>query len=279
MCGKGNMAKRIKKPPVKPEKRLEWLHRVEKEGETLVRIAESDDFDLRTVRKHIEIARLERDVQKARSEVLRDVLVDHYRDLLDTVRNIEKQMSGEALVSMEKEQPLMLGLRQHMPRSPLWENLRKWNRTLTELAESKDVIRNKIQREIEADGRLNGIVSQGANGVIRAAVDVLVHQVKEWVSGREGSKFDRDIHIEKTKEGRVRMRYGFSSFGEIEESQVEIIKAVLIDFESGLKDWPEYLEVEKLFNRLGRLKASILEILTVILLRRIVPGKCKFCPI
>jgi hypothetical protein len=60
---------------------------------------------------------------------------------------------------------------------------------------------------------------------------------------------------------------------------VEIIKAVLIDFESGLKDWPEYLEVEKLFNRLGRLKASILEILTVILLRRIVPGKCKFCPI
>ena len=273
------MTKRIKKPPVKPEKRLEWLHRVDKEGETLVHIAESDDFDLRTVRKHIEIARLERDVQKARSEVLRDVLVDHYRDLLDTVRNIEKQMSCEALVSMEKEQPLMLGLRQHMPRSPLWENLRKWNRTLTELAESKDVIRNKVQREIEADGRLNGIVSQGANGVIPAAVDVLVHQVKEWARGREGLKMDRDIHLEKTSEGRVRMRYGFSSFGEIEESQVEIIKAVLIDFESGLKDRSEYLEIEKLFNRLGRLKASILEILTVILLRRIVPGKCKFCPI
>jgi hypothetical protein len=279
MCWKGNMTKRIKKPPVKPEKRLEWLHRVDKEGETLVHIAESDDFDLRTVRKHIEIARLERDVQKARSEVLRDVLVDHYRDLLDTVRNIEKQMSCEALVSMEKEQPLMLGLRQHMPRSPLWENLRKWNRTLTELAESKDVIRNKVQREIEADGRLNGIVSQGANGVIPAAVDVLVHQVKEWARGREGLKMDRDIHLEKTSEGRVRMRYGFSSFGEIEESQVEIIKAVLIDFESGLKDRSEYLEIEKLFNRLGRLKASILEILTVILLRRIVPGKCKFCPI
>jgi len=279
MCWKGNMAKRTKKPPVKPEKRLEWLHRVEKEGETLTHIAESDDFDLRTVRKHIEIARLERDVQKARSEVLRDVLVDHYRDLLDTVRNIEKQISGEALASMEKEQPLMLGLRQHMPRSPLWENLRKWNRTLTELAESKDVIRNKIQREIEADGRLNGIVSQGVNGVIPEAVDVLVHQVKEWARGREGLKMDRDIHLEKTSEGRVRMRYGFSSFGEIEESQVEIIKAVLIDFESGLKDRSEYLEIEKLFNRLGRLKTNIGEVLTVILLRRIVPGKCKFCPI
>ena len=271
------MAKRTKKPPVKPEKRLEWLHRVEKEGETLTHIAESDDFDLRTVRKHIEIARLERDVQKARSEVLRDALEGHYRDLLDTVRNIEKQVFSELQVSLDI--PLMSGLRQHMPRSPLWENLRKWNRTLTEVDELEAVIRNNLQREIEADGRLNDIVSEGANGVIAAAVDVLVHQVKEWARGREGLKIDRDIHIEKTKEGRVRMRYGFSSFGEIEESQVEIIKAVLIDFESGLKDRSEYLEIERLFNRLGRLKTNIGEVLTVVLLRRIVPGRCKYCPL
>ena len=270
------MAKRIKKPPVKPEKRLEWLHRVEKEGETLTHIAESDDFDLRTVRKHIEIARLERDVRKARSEVLRDALEGHYRDLLDTVRNIEKQVFSELQVSLDI--PLMSGLRQHMPRSPLWENLRKWNRVLTELAELEAMIRNNLQREIKMDGRLNDIFSEGANGIIPKAIDVLIHQVKEWARGRDGLKIDRDIHIEKNKEGRVRMRYGSSSFGEIEEGQIEIIKAVLIDFESGFKDRSEYLEMEGLFNRLGRLKTNIGEVLTVILLRRIVPGKCRFCP-
>jgi len=90
---------------------------------------------------------------------------------------------------------------------------------------------------------------------------------------------DIDIHLEKTSEGRVRMRYGFSHFGEIEESQLEKIKAVLIDFESKLKNQPEYLEMEKLFGKLGRLKISIGESLTVILLRRIVPGKCKYCPL
>ena len=222
---------------------------------------------------------MERDVQQARSSVLRDALESHYRDLLETVRNIEKQMSGEATVSMEKEQPLMVGLRQHMPRSPLWENLRRWNRVVTKLAELQEVIRNNIQQEIEADGRLNGIVSQGANGVIPAAADVLVHQVKEWARSIEGLKIDRDIHSEKTSEGRVRMRYAFSHFGEIEESCVETIKAVIIDFESGLKNRPEYLEMEKLYGKLGRLKASIWERLTVILLRRIVPGKCKYCPL
>jgi len=90
---------------------------------------------------------------------------------------------------------------------------------------------------------------------------------------------DRDIHLEKTSEGRVRMRYGFSHFGEMEEGQVKTIKAVLIDFESELKHSPEYLEMEKLYGKLGRLKTSIGESLTVILLRRIVPGRCKYCPL
>ncbi|MBA7469109.1 MAG: hypothetical protein GH158_07115 [Dehalococcoidia bacterium] len=273
------MNKRTKKPPVKPEKRLEWLQRVERDGETLSHIAESDSFDIRTVRKHVELARMERDVHQARTEVLRNALEGHYGDLMETVRNIENWVSSEVQVSLEKGVSLMSGLREHMPRSPLWESLRKWNRTLTELAELSDVIRNKIQREIEADGRLNGIVSQGANGVIPAAIDVLVHQVKQWTRGLEGLKMDRDIHLEKTSEGRVKMRYGFSHFGELEERSVEIIKAVLIYFESELKHSPEYLEMEKLIGRLERLKKGIGEVLTVVLLRRIVPGRCRYCPL
>jgi hypothetical protein len=272
------MSKRIKKPPVKPETRLEWLKRVE-QGETPPQISATDSFDVRTVRKHVELARMERDVQQARSEVLRKALEDHYHDLLETVRNIESQVFSESQVSLEKGVSLMSGLREHMPRSPLWENLRKWNRTLIELAELGDTLRNNVQKEIKTDGKLKGIVSQDANGVILPAVNVLVHQVQQWARGLEGLKMDRDLHIEKTAEGKVRMRYGFSHFGEIEEGQVEIIRAVLIDFESRLKKGPEYTEIEKLYGKLTRLKTSIGEILTIILLRRIVPGRCKFCPL
>ena len=89
------MAKRVKKPPVKPEKRLEWLQRFEKDGETLTHIAETDKFDIRTVRKHVELARMERDVHQARTEVLRNALESHYSDLLGTVRNIEKLVSDK----------------------------------------------------------------------------------------------------------------------------------------------------------------------------------------
>ncbi|MBI4188786.1 MAG: hypothetical protein HY529_06235 [Chloroflexi bacterium] len=274
------MAKRTRKPPVKPEKRLEWLHRVDNEGETLVHISESDGFDIRTVRKQIEAARLERDVQRARTEVLRDTLVAHYHDLLETVQSIDKQISDYGVVSMGKEQPLMFGLQQHMPRSPLWENLRKWNRTVTELNDLLQVIPNKIREVIETDGRLNRIASYGAGGVTSVAVEVLVFQMKAWARDWQGLHMQDDIHVERTPEGKLRMRYGFASFGELEdEGSVEVIKAVLTDLEPKLRLSPEYLELGKLYGRLRRLGIAIREVVTLIRLRRIVPGKCKYCPL
>jgi hypothetical protein len=272
------MAKRIKKPAVKPEKRLEWLKRSEL-GETPPQIAEADSVDVRTVRKHVELARMERDVKEARSAVLRDALEAHYRDLLDTVRDIQSRIAAESPVPLEKDVPLMLGLRQHVPRSRLWENLRKWNRTLQELAELEDTLPPRIQEEIEKDGRLKGIVSYDSNEVIPATVDALVHQVKQWTRGAEGLILDRNFRVEKASEGRVRPVYGFSHLGEVEESQAGTIKSVINDFELKMKQWPEYLETERLINRISRLGIAIRELLTVILLRRIVPGKCKFCPL
>lgn len=272
------MVKRTKKPAVKPETRREWLDRVEK-GETPPQIAERDEFDVRTVRKHVELARLERDVQQARSAVLRDALESHYRDLMETARNIENQVFAEASVSLEKDQLLMTGLRQHMPRSPLWDNLKRWKQTLTEIAALHDMIRQKLVASIKDDGRLNAIVSRGANEVITAAVDVLLFQTQGWSRGREGLKIDRDIHLEKASEGRFIMRYGFSHFGEIEEGYVGTIKEVLVDFERDIKQWPEYPQLENLYSKLARLKKGIGEVLTVVLLRRIVPGKCKYCPL
>jgi hypothetical protein len=272
------MSKRTKKPPVANELRSEWLKRNE-QGESPPKIADADGFDVRTVRKHLELARLERDVQQARSDVLRKALEDHYNDLLETVRNIEKLVSNKQPVSMEKEQPLVFGLRQHMPRSPLWENLRKWNRKLSELNESLSLLREKIHQEVISDGRLSGIISEDADDVVTTAVNVLFQQAKSWARGWQALDIENNIHVEKTSEGRVNMRYGPHSFGIIEERYVEAIKNIIADFESRLKQYPEYMEVEKIYIRLGQLVSTIKDLLTTIQLRRIVPGKCKYCPL
>lgn len=207
------------------------------------------------------------------------MLVAHYQDLIETAKDIQKQVSSQGPVASEKHTPLIAGLRMHMPRSPLWENLKKWNQTITELSEGENLIRARLQKEIEADGRLNEIVSYDANEVIPAALDILIHQIEQWIRQSGGLQMEYDIHVEKRAEGKVSMRYGFSVFGEIDESNVDIIKAVLADFERDIRDWPEFLRMENLYSRLGRLQKRISEILTIIFLRRIVPGKCRYCPL
>jgi hypothetical protein len=272
------MAKRIKMPTIKPEKRQEWLRRSEK-GETAPQIAETDDVDVRTVRKHLNLARMEIDVQQARSIVLKEALEGHYRDLIDTVRSVQSQITAESPVSMEKDFPLILGLKQHMPRSPLWENLRKWNRTLADIAELEAKTPSDIQKKVEGDDRLKKIPSQGGNGVITATIDALVHQVKQWSRGAEGLKLERDYHEEKTGENTISLRYGFSHFGEIDREYIEVIKSTIKEHETNMKKSEDYLGLENLVGRQSRLAYNIRDIITTILLRRIVPGKCKYCPL
>ncbi len=166
-----------------------------------------------------------------------------------------------------------------MPRSPLWENLRKWNQTVNEIAELEGMIPDKIRRDLGEDGRLDGIVSFGAYEVVAAAVEALTHQVKAWAHGEPGFTIDDDIHVERTAENKVRVRYGGSSFGELEEGSFATIKTVIVDMEAKLKLSPERLELEKLYGKLKRLGMAIRDVLTVIRLRRIVAGKCKYCPL
>ena len=51
------MVKRIKKPAITPEVRLDWLRRYEEDRESPPQIAEKDKVDVRTVRRHITLAR------------------------------------------------------------------------------------------------------------------------------------------------------------------------------------------------------------------------------
>lgn len=88
------MVKRIKKPPVKPEVRKSWLKRHE-QGESITDIAVNDQFDVRTVRRHIEQAKQEREVKEARSMVLRNALEAHYSDLCDYAERLSALTTGQ----------------------------------------------------------------------------------------------------------------------------------------------------------------------------------------
>lgn len=278
------MAKRTRKPPVKPEVRRDWLRRNEENGETPPQIAAKDRYDVRTVRKQIDLTKQEREAHEARSVVLRNALERHYDDLRKFAEKLNSEISGASNVPSSPDDDLMeAALRQHLPRSPIWGYMSKWQNLQQRVDEEQQKLERVIEESVKADHRLTPLINAGLDGIVHDIVAVLVVEAKQWSHGNIGHSLKDSLVMEPAGEGLVNPRFGFSHMGIMEvahsESYVEIVHDVLEDLESRLRDWEDYRNLEKTIAEIGRLGGKLREELAVIRLRRIVPGRCKYCPL
>jgi hypothetical protein len=281
------MTKRIKKPAVKPELRRMWLRRNEEEGESPPQIAAKDGYDVRTVRKQIEMAKQEREAREARSIVLRNALEEHYRDLCKYAEFLNNSIGSEGRVSVEGGllsptvdiMHMNMALRQHLTRSPLWKDLNKLSQLNDKLAEVDVNMKQRISDEIERDFRLGELSATGEGQVVDGIIEVLTFQAKAWAQGQKGLNINDNFKVKPAGEGWVSIDYGFSHMGEVPENRTQDIKDLLTDFEQRIVDWEQLDNMRRLFTEIGRVQSSLREELAVIIHRRIVPGKCKYCPL
>ncbi len=278
------MPKRTKKPPIKPEVRRAWLRRNEEDGESPPEIARRDGYDVRTVRKQIELAKQEREAREARSIVLRTALERHYDDLRKFAEKLNSEISGVSNVPSSLDDDFMeAALRQHVPRSPIWGYMSKRQNMLQRADEEQQKLGMVIEESVKADPRLTPLINAGLDGIVSGIVTVLVAEAKQWSHGNIGHSLKDSLVMEPAGEGLVNPRFGFSHMGimgvEHSESYVKILHDVLEDMESRLRDWEDYRDLEKTIAEIGRLDRKLREELAVIRLRRIVPGRCKYCPL
>ena len=276
------MAKRTRKPPIKPEVRRDWLRRNEENGETPPQIAAEDRYDVRTVRKQIDLGKQEREAREARSVVLRNALERHYDDLRKFAEKLNSEISGVSNVPSSPDDDLMeVALRQHLPRSPLWGYMSKLQNLQQRVDEEQQKLEMVIEESVKADGRLTPLINAGLDGIVPGTVAVLVAEAKQWSHGNIGHSLKDSLVMEPAGEGLVNPRFGFSHMGimEVEHSEryVKIVHDVLEDLGSRLRDWEDYRDLEKTIAEIGCLGGKLREELAVIRLRRIVPGRCKYC--
>jgi len=274
------MGRKSRKPPVKPEVRRAWLRRYEEDGESPPQIAAADSFDVRTVRKQIGMARQEREVREARSTVLRNAVENHYRDLCRLAEKLDTEIKQDKIIPSQPEDSRMLSaLREHIPRSPLWKKLGRWDSVLKEIANLEGDTREQLREEIGPDSRLKEILAAGEHGVISGMVEALSFQVKSWAREWKGLDIEVNFKVEPVGDGIVNVSYGAFHMNKVKEEHATTIREVLIDFESKVTGWELYGKMQKLFTELERLKLSLRDELAIIILRRIVPGRCKYCPV
>jgi len=276
------MARRIKKPAIKPEQRLDWLRRYE-DGESPPKIAENDQVDVRTVRKHIELAKQEKEVKEARSMVLRTALEHHYQDLCDYAKKLGGQPSEEVSVFTPYSEHIRIALHQHLPRSPIWGYLNQKDGLQQRITQLTEEAGKKIEEGVRSDSRLSTKLTDSEPGPIYGVIDALKFQVEQWVRGYRGLNIEDNLVTEPSEEGFVNLRYGAFQLGKVEKSRVgpvrEVIREVLQGWESRIKQFHEYQQLEKSFLELRRVEKNLSDEIAVITLRRVVPGRCRYCPL
>lgn len=272
------MANKRRRKVVSPGLRREWLRRFEN-GESVPHIADSDYWDVRTVRKQLDLARQEREVAEARHGVLRQALQDHYTDLCSFAEKIDAGVAKEfePLCFFDWDARMLRALQQHLPKSRIWKLLGEWEDFLKQLESHVGQIRKQIVSVAEdrlpfklasAEGELDA-----TKGFIQSLVSHFLGLARGW-KGLEGVPYVSS----RAEGGQVRVEHrpfawvvpeGVAAHVEQTHSDLKV---------EGLK-WEEYERLKSCSQRLIQVRDELRDELAVLILRRVLPGRCVYCPL
>lgn len=249
-----------KKPPIEPGKRRDWFRRHE-EGESAQQIAKAVGYDVRTVRKQIDLEDQERERKEARSLVLRKALEDHYADLCAFAQKSDSQLSNDRnTLPMLKDDRMWSALREHLPRSVIWKSFERWEELLSEKAQLEQKLNGIVGHQIESRAKHNFTKSYQDIGLSRRMIEAISAHIRDAALGQPESVKNFD----------------FYKISEDEESDaVKLVKDMLDEAST----WKEFDDLSRLWGEFQRVQRILRDELAVITLRRVVPGRCRYCPI
>lgn len=271
---------RARKPAVRPDLRRDWFRRSEEDGQSPPEIAKKDRYDVRTVRSQIELERQEKERREARSIVLRQALEKHYSDLCIFAQKLDSHISGgSGSLSIMKDEPMWSALREHIPRSSLWKNSGRWETLQEELRQAIVELRKQLESRVGSKSPLPFPKESGEFGLSSGIVDLLVAHIIFKARGEAGLDERTDFTLEKADQRTTSIDFGSYTIGKVPNDQVPEIKKLVRDLMKETTTLEEHGEMSRLLNNLDRVKHELHDELLVIILRRVVSGKCRYCPL
>jgi hypothetical protein len=273
------MTKRYKKSPVNPEMRRKWLQQSEEDGKSPPQIAKDDGYDVRTVRKQLELERQERERREARTIVLRNALEQHYGDLCGFAGRLSSQVSSErGSVALLREDRMCSSLREHLPRSVIWKNLDRWEYIRKQIEQLQAEMRKSFEDEVKLRAAAKNIDLSEETGIIEGEVESLSFHCK-WVAQGSRGLNGIDFEFKKYSEEKTDVQLGAFNLGRVLNDQSLYVQELNKELRSEVTSWSSYYELEKLYADLKRTQRILEDELAIITLRRVVPGRCRYCPI
>lgn len=253
------MTERKKRRLVEPGISREWLRLYDEEGQSALKIAKDAGYDPRTVKKAIDMELQERERKETRFLVLRNAAEKHYADLCDFAKKLDSQLGSERITrAADKEDPLWIALREHLPRSIIWKNLDNWELLRHEVQQLNMQIEKLLKSKI--DSALKGQQASYAEGLNNRFLYALLPHIKEAAQARPEilKKFD---------------------FEKIPESKDPQIKGMIDGILKEVAGWKEYNQLVQSSNELHQVNRTLHDEFLIIQMKRVVLGHCRYCPV
>lgn len=273
--------RRSKKPAVSPEMSRQWLRRFEEYGESPPQIAMADHYDVRTVRKQIESARQEREAREARSLVLRQALEHHYADLVVFAQKVNHALSDPVRIPFaEKNDRMWSALREHLPRSPIWKGVDRWEHLHRELSRLEEAAVMRLHEEVGTHGSFRFAQEGDKIGLdVKGLPAAIIERLRLIARVPEKSPAVEEPKCEPSDEGLVSIAYGGLTCATVSTEQGNKAREFVRSLIALVSEWSESHSMQETLSELTSVSDALKEELATITLRRVVPGRCKYCPI
>ena len=211
---------------------------------------------------------------EARAHVLRNALERHYDDLCRFATELKSvfyvptscKSAPTGLSHYDQQNPLLSALREHLPRSPLWRHIASWDEAGQTYRISVQVLAERIRREVIAGGFGEAAARPDITQLCEAVEDDFGYHIMAVLRGEKGLVDPRD------SQAGIKFRRT-ELLGLPQEKQARL-GSLLIE----AREWDEFKAFAQAVKRLEQAKKEIGLEADTLALRRVVAGRCRYCP-
>ena len=271
---------RKEKATVSPELAKKWLSRHEEYGESVPQIARAYGYDARTVRKYLALLSEEREQREARQTVLRGALEKHHADLCSLAERLRAEISGTlpTVVSRSlREDPLYEALQQHTSRWALWKDIEELEKLEEPFDSALRAVSKRVRQKAERRSSLKFVPANGIEiGLLQGWIDSIAFHLQSTARGGQGLK-GIDYSKKETGSG-ILVQRGAYTIALVSQGQVLEVEKLHSSMLDEAPNWEESALLFKCVEDFTKVQGNIKQQLTKIILRRILPGRCIYCP-
>lgn len=258
------------KPSISTYDRRRWLEQLEA-GKGITEIARAAKRDIRIVKRHIEIAQEEILKANARKDFLRDLLQQHQDDLMDEVRRLNSIINlpfPRTLSPGRTRQKYYDALKEHVKKSSLKGLLESYEEIVLEGDQLKKHIMEQL---LSSETELKASLPEEAKAYswVESIVDDLI----------SGFAPDESAYTrEKQSDGAYEIKYKNKNLTRVTLPQKDV--EALVESHKKLVMLARNYQsvVDEYRQRRREIAEMITDELDILAVKRLVPGRCKYCP-